>query len=329
MSLICAKLSRCWRPAARCGPASCTGRRASGRCAAGRGAGVGIATPRSGSPRPAGWRSCGPGLAAAEEALAAGRPSITVGGKRLWRTRNHLDAGGHDRAAVAGTLGRRADVSDRRRRIGQGRRQRNHPRRRGGPAAYQSPGRPGRPVRHPCAIAAPVRFTHRGQEWAARVAARRAVRYDITSTLSEAAGIWTPPGKPPPNRAPAARRAARRAGAGRRSQCRPSGLLCARTARATRSATRSRSTCDTAGLAASRRDGRVRAAITALLDHAEQQDCSAVVVENLNFADARATGRETLGRGNAGNDFAAPWPGSPPRSSAPGSPRWPPAAASR
>ena len=31
-------------------------------------------------------------LAVAEEALAAARPSITVGGKRLWRNRNHLDA---------------------------------------------------------------------------------------------------------------------------------------------------------------------------------------------------------------------------------------------
>ena len=31
-------------------------------------------------------------LATAGEALAAGRPSITVGGKRLWRTRNHLEA---------------------------------------------------------------------------------------------------------------------------------------------------------------------------------------------------------------------------------------------
>src|SRR5882757_7072096 len=30
-------------------------------------------------------------LAAAGEALAAGRPSITVGGKRLWRNRHHLD----------------------------------------------------------------------------------------------------------------------------------------------------------------------------------------------------------------------------------------------
>jgi IS605 OrfB family transposase len=53
----------------------------------------------------------------------------------------------------------------------------------------------------------------------------------------------------------------------------------------------------TTGLSASRRDGRVRAAITTLLDHAEQQRCGAVVVENLDFADARATGRETLGRG--------------------------------
>ena len=31
-------------------------------------------------------------LAAAEDALANGRPSIAVGGKRLWRNRNHLDA---------------------------------------------------------------------------------------------------------------------------------------------------------------------------------------------------------------------------------------------
>jgi hypothetical protein len=56
----------------------------------------------------------------------------------------------------------------------------------------------------------------------------------------------------------------------------------------------------TAGLAASQRDGRVRAAITALLDLAEHADCAAVVVENLDFADARATGRETLGRGARG-----------------------------
>jgi IS605 OrfB family transposase len=60
---------------------------------------------------------------------------------------------------------------------------------------------------------------------------------------------------------------------------------------------------ETAGLPASRRDGRVRAAITALLDLAERQNCSAVVVENLDFADSRATGRDTLGRGQRGKRF--------------------------
>ncbi|MGA3254948.1 MAG: hypothetical protein ABSD32_12620 [Mycobacterium sp.] len=44
----------------------------------------------------------------------------------------------------------------------------------------------------------------------------------------------------------------------------------------------------------------MRSAITALLDVARQHHCSAIVVENLNFADARATGRETLGRGAGG-----------------------------
>lgn len=57
------------------------------------------------------------------------------------------------------------------------------------------------------------------------------------------------------------------------------------------------------GLRASRRDGRVRAAITALLDAAQLGDCSAIAVENLNFADSRATGRETMGRGGKGKKF--------------------------
>ena len=56
----------------------------------------------------------------------------------------------------------------------------------------------------------------------------------------------------------------------------------------------------TAGLRASRRDGRVRAAIGALLDLAQRHNCAAIVAENLDFADARATGRETLGRGQRG-----------------------------
>ena len=52
---------------------------------------------------------------------------------------------------------------------------------------------------------------------------------------------------------------------------------------------------ETTGLRASRCDGRVRAAITALLDLAERHHRIAVVVENLDFADTRATGRENPG----------------------------------
>jgi IS605 OrfB family transposase len=59
----------------------------------------------------------------------------------------------------------------------------------------------------------------------------------------------------------------------------------------------------TAGFRASRRDGRVRASITAVLDHAQHQNCASIVVENLDFTDARATGRETLGRGGRGKRF--------------------------
>ena len=54
------------------------------------------------------------------------------------------------------------------------------------------------------------------------------------------------------------------------------------------------------GLPASTRDGRLRAAISATLDLAIQQGCSAISIEDLDFTDARQTGRETLGRGRRG-----------------------------
>ncbi|MFE2067350.1 hypothetical protein ACFXDH_34070 [Streptomyces sp. NPDC059467] len=51
------------------------------------------------------------------------------------------------------------------------------------------------------------------------------------------------------------------------------------------------------------RDGRLRAAITRLITLARDNGCAAIVVENLGFADARATGRETMGRGRRGRAF--------------------------
>ncbi|WP_308310895.1 hypothetical protein [Streptomyces sp. GbtcB6] len=51
------------------------------------------------------------------------------------------------------------------------------------------------------------------------------------------------------------------------------------------------------------RDGRLRAAITRLIAIAREHSCAAIVVENLGFADARWTGRETMGRGRRGKTF--------------------------
>jgi IS605 OrfB family transposase len=52
-----------------------------------------------------------------------------------------------------------------------------------------------------------------------------------------------------------------------------------------------------------RRDAQVRHAITTLLHYTRQQGITTIAVEDLNFADARTTGRETMGRGARGKRF--------------------------
>lgn len=54
---------------------------------------------------------------------------------------------------------------------------------------------------------------------------------------------------------------------------------------------------------ASQRDGRLRAAISELITIARGHNCAGIVIENLGFDDARATGRETMGRGRNGKRF--------------------------
>jgi len=51
-----------------------------------------------------------------------------------------------------------------------------------------------------------------------------------------------------------------------------------------------------AGLPSSQRDGRLRRAVTALIALARDSGCRAIAVENLDFAEARAEGREHAGR---------------------------------
>jgi IS605 OrfB family transposase len=54
---------------------------------------------------------------------------------------------------------------------------------------------------------------------------------------------------------------------------------------------------------ASRRDAQVRQAITRLISYASRHHITAIAVEDLDFADARAAGRETMGRGQRGKRF--------------------------
>ena len=70
---------------------------------------------------------------------------------------------------------------------------------------------------------------------------------------------------------------------------------------------------DLAGQAASTRDGRLRAAVSSVLRLATEHRCRSILVENLDFADARKTGRETLGRGRRGKSFRRAVAGIPTR----------------
>jgi hypothetical protein len=238
-------------------------------------------------------------LQAAEERLAAGRPSITAGGKRLWRNRNHLGpadmteqqwhqkwdaarmfltadgesgkAGGNEtiRVDAAGRL--RIKV----------------------PAALVDK------LGTHLEVAAAVGFAHRGEEWLARVSARHAVRYDIRYDPQRGRWYLDASWKATPEQTPALEKlqAGRVLGVDLNADHL---ALCVLDACGNPVGDPITIEVVTAGLAASRRDGRVRAAITAMLNHAEQQRCAAMVVENLDFADARAAGRETLGRGRRG-----------------------------
>ena len=238
-------------------------------------------------------------LAAAEDALAAGRPSITVGGKRLWRNRNHLDA-----TDMTEQLWRERWDGARMFLTADG-----ESGKAGGNETIRVDEHAGLRVKVPSAlveelgthltIATPVQFSHRGGEWLARVSTRRAVRYDISYDPDR--GRWYLDASWKTSPEPARDIEELRGGPVLGVDLNDGHLACC-VLDGSGNPIGEPHTIDvvTAGLCASRRDGRVRAAITALLDHAHQHTCSAIVVENLDFADTRATGRETLGRGTRG-----------------------------
>jgi len=241
-------------------------------------------------------------LVSAEQALVAGRPSITVGGKRLWRNRTHLEATDMtepqwaDRWA-AGRMFLTADGES-------GKAGGNETLRvdEAGRLRIKVPATLVDQFGSHLVIGTPVQFSHRGPQWAARVSARHAVRYDISYDPDRGRWYLDASWKTSPEPTPALDDV--RTGPVLGMDLNADHLAaCVLDASGNPVGEPATIAVDTAGLKASRRDGRVRAAISALLDLADRQNCAAIVVEHLNFADARATGRETLGRGKRGKRF--------------------------
>ncbi|GCB48139.1 hypothetical protein SNL152K_5462 [Streptomyces sp. NL15-2K] len=246
-------------------------------------------------------------LAVVEARIASGRPSITVGGRRLAGLRHHLaDAQLTERewlrrweaarlfltadgesGAPWGNYTITVDPDD-------------------GTVSLVLP----EPLRHLAnaprgryRLACSVAFHHRRGEWLDRVMAHRAVRYDIN--CDPARGRWyldaswsadtTVLPTPDQLKASGARLLGVDLNADHLATCvldphgNPIGdpltiplELTGRTAT---------------------RDGRLRAAISHLIALAREHGCAGIAIEDLGFADARATGRETMGRGGRGMRF--------------------------
>jgi hypothetical protein len=244
-------------------------------------------------------------LARVERRLAAGRVSVCRGGRRLARLR-HGQADG----ALAPSQWRQRWTAERWFLCADGEADKHlgnetirvHPQegwlevRLPTPLAYLANTRRGR-----YRLSCPVRFTHRSAEWAAQ-AASGAVRYDIDCQPERGrwylSASWRQPAVPavPIQQALADGVLAVDLNAGH--------LACWQVDRHGNPVVVGVDIpLALAGLPASARDGRLRAAISTLLELARERGCTAIGIENLDFTDARQVGRETLGRGRRGKQF--------------------------
>lgn len=152
-------------------------------------------------------------------------------------------------------------------------------------------------------LACTVTFHHRRQEWLDRVAANRAVRYDIV--YEPVRGRWyldaswsaakTVPPTPQEIRAAGGRMLADDLNSDHLAAyvLDPHGNPVGEPLTVPLELTGD----------VARRDGQLRGAITSLIGMAQTHGCTGIVVENLGFTDARQTGRETMGRGRRGKAF--------------------------
>jgi hypothetical protein len=160
-------------------------------------------------------------------------------------------------------------------------------------------------------LSCPVRFSHRREEWAAQVASG-AVRYDVDFRQDRRrwylAASWTRPTPP----------------AVTVQQAITSGILAVDLNAGHLACWQIDPDGNPVGvgidipllldgLPAATRDGRLRGAISTLLNLARQRGCTAIGIENLDFTDTRASGRETMGRGRHGKRFRRTVSGIPTR----------------
>jgi hypothetical protein len=265
-------------------------------------------------------------LGEVEERLAAGRVSVCRGGRRIAKLRHAVVGGGDgeegSRTELTQAQWRERWDAERLYLTADGEADkawgnetiRVHPDqqwlelRLPTPLAYLS-NTPGRAATY--RLGCLVAFTHRRHEWAAQ-AATGAVRYDLF--FDPARGRWYADAswRLPARRVPSLealrqdRTVAVDLNAGHLDGwvLDPSGNPVGEPATIA---------LDLDGLPASTRDGRLRAAVAAIIRLAKAHGCRSITVEHLDFADARQVGRETLGRGARGKAFRRTVAGMPTR----------------
>lgn len=242
-------------------------------------------------------------LESARERLAAGRPAIVAGGRRLAKTRHQLAAAGLTQREWrwrwdAARMFLRANGET-------GAPNGNYtlsvaP---DGTVAIALPAKLKHHANAPrgrYVLAGKIAFTHRAAEWADRVSADQSVRYDISFDPTKGRwyldASWSAP--------------ALTVGMGALAASRLLGIdlnadhLAAHVIEEHGNPVGAPITVplDLTG-PASQRDGRLRSAISEALRLARTNGCAAIGIENLGFSDARHCGRETMGRGIRGRRF--------------------------
>jgi hypothetical protein len=240
-------------------------------------------------------------LAEATERRKQGRPRIVVGGGALWRSRHHLEQAGMTRQqwqwrwcdermflTADGEAGKKHGNET----------IRVTP---DGVLMIKVPGALTGELGARLTIAAPVSLsTHRGGQWADRIAGNSAIRYDLHR---DPRGRWYLDAswayRDTPTVPLAVLQAQRTLGVDLND-----GHVDAAVIDAHGNPIGTPVRLDFAITGATRhRDAQVRHVITRLVHHARTRGCSSISIENLGFTDARATGRETMGRGRRGKRF--------------------------